>query len=120
MAIDYSDLPQPKPTPRVVDRIATKRALAQQERECRRHVKKREDTRCRACGRHGDHLHHIIRRSRGGRWLVANVVLLCLVCHQFAHAALLQIRGNPEPGHLLTIESRGAARAHLMSGPAWR
>jgi 5-methylcytosine-specific restriction endonuclease McrA len=83
-------------------------------------VKQRDEGRCRACGRHGSHLHHLERRSRGGQWTAINVVLLCLLCHQFAHAALLDIRGNPEPGHLLTIESQGDARRHLERGPLWR
>jgi len=65
-------------------------------------------------------MHHIERRSAGGRWVPENVLQCCVRCHQFEHAALLQIRGNPEPGELLTIESQGAARAYLESGPLWR
>ena len=120
MAIDYSDLPLPKPTPRILDRIARKRELGIQERACRKHVKRRDEGRCRACGRRSTHMHHIERRSAGGRWTFQNVVALCRLCHQFEHAALLQIRGNPEPGELLTIESQGAARAYLQRGPVWR
>jgi 5-methylcytosine-specific restriction endonuclease McrA len=118
--IDYSDLPLPKGTPRLVDRIERKRELGIQERACRRHVKKRDEGRCRACGRVGTQMHHLQRRSLGGRWTFHNVALLCKWCHQFEHAALLQIRGNPEPGELLTIESQGAARAYLERGPLWR
>ena len=120
MSIDYSGLPLSKGTPRVVDRITRKRELGIQERACRKHVKKRDEGKCRACGRRGVHMHHIERRSAGGKWQPHNVCLTCVACHQFEHAALLQIRGNPEPGELLTIESTGAARAYLESGPLWR
>lgn len=65
-------------------------------------------------------MHHLQRRSLGGKWARTNVVLLCLICHQFEHAALLHIRGNPEPGELLTIAATGEAATHLESGPAWR
>jgi 5-methylcytosine-specific restriction endonuclease McrA len=118
--IDYSGLRWPKPTPRVVDRIATKRQLAQQERDCRRHVTKREEGKCRACGRRPQHMHHLQRRSAGGKWTPTNVVHTCVRCHQFAHAALLHFAGNPEPGHLFTVTSQGAAADYLRSGPAWR
>lgn len=120
MAIDYSESAIPKPTPRVVDRIERKRALGIQERACRKHVHRRDEGRCRACGRRGAHMHHLARRSLGGKWVPSNVCLTCVPCHQFEHAALLSIRGNPEPGELLTIESHGEARRHLMSGPLWR
>lgn len=86
----------------------------------RKDVKKRDEGRCRACGRYGAQLHHLERRSAGGPWTAGNVVLLCLLCHQFAHAALLHFTGNPEPGHLFTVTSQGAAAAHLARGPAWR
>jgi len=119
--IDYSAFRWPKGTPRIVDRILQqKRDLARQEAACRKHVKKRDDQTCRACGRFGNHLHHIVRRSRGGRWRPDNVVLTCKMCHQFEHAALLRIRGNPEPGELLTIVGTGEAARHLETGPAWR
>jgi len=120
MPIDYSGLALPKPTPRVVDRIAVKRDLAQQERTCRRHVRRREDGRCRACGRRPQHMHHLERRSRGGKWRPENVVHTCVACHQFAHAALLHFAGNPEPGHRFTVTSTGAAADHLRRGPAGR
>jgi 5-methylcytosine-specific restriction endonuclease McrA len=120
MAIDYSASAIPKPTPRIVDRIARKRDLGIQERACRKHVKRRDEGKCRACGRRGSHMHHLERRSLGGKWTPRNVCLTCVPCHQFEHAALLQMRGNPEPGELLTIDARGAARAYLQTGPLWR
>src|SRR6266542_921610 len=57
------------------------------------------------CGRR-DHLHshHLIFRSKGGRTVLINAVLLCKWCHASVHQGLLVVEGNPLTG--LTFTTR--------------
>ena len=109
MSIDYNALGPgsiPKGTPRVIDRIQQKRDYAKQERECRIAVKQRDKGRCvvPGCREASKHLHHIVYRSRGGKWQSGNIASLCVMHHQMVHAALIQIDGNADEG--LTIVTR--------------
>lgn len=104
MAIDYSVFAIPKGTPRIVDRIAKKRDLEQRERDCRKAVKARDKGRCvvPGCKEASKHLHHIIYRSRGGKWRTENICSLCVTHHQMVHAALIQISGNADEELIIT------------------
>ena len=88
----------PKHRPRVLDRMEQKRALAAQERACRKAVKQRDKGRCvvPGCKKVSAHLHHLVFRSQGGKWQTANIVSLCVEHHQFVHARLLTITGNAD------------------------
>lgn len=112
--------PVPKGTPRVVDRIAQKAALALQERICRKAVKARDQGKCRVCGRPATELHHLQKRSQGGKWTEANIVSLCQTCHRFEHAALLRISGSPNLVKPLAIEATGEAGRWMLTGPKWK
>src|SRR5262245_31727693 len=50
------------------------------------------------------HSHHLIFRSKGGRTVLINAILLCLWCHAAVHQGLLVIEGNPLTG--LTFTTR--------------
>lgn len=83
----------PKPRPRILDRIAYKRAADAKARAFRAAVWARDGGLCRYCGRKVVHtfeavpnrgeVHH--RQGRNvapeHRYTVARAVLLCLVCH---------------------------------------
>jgi len=109
VAIDYSRAAWPKGTPRVVDRIQRKADLAAQERACRKAVKARDQGRCVVprCRATGKHLHHLVYRSRGGKWRTANVISLCVLHHQLVHAARLWITGNADGALVITGDRTG-------------
>lgn len=48
-------------------------------------AKKNANWKCEFCGREGEHVHHIIPRSRGGDHKLINLVMLCKDCHLKAH-----------------------------------
>ncbi len=58
------------------------------------------------CGKK-DHLHshHLIFRSKGGRTVLINAVLLCKWCHAAVHQGLLVIEGNPLTGLSFTTRA---------------
>jgi len=51
------------------------------EVSCRRSVRERANGLCERCGQPGTDAHHRKNRSQGGRWDVANILLLCRQCH---------------------------------------
>lgn len=106
--MDTSQLAYPKGTPRVVDRIERKRELASQERACRQAVKKRDHGRCviPGCRDASKHLHHILYRSRGGKWRSENVCSLCVHHHQLLHGGLIQIAGNADEHLTITGDAK--------------
>ena len=89
---------QPKPTPRIVDRIQRKRDWEAQERACRKAVRLRDQSRCRFpdCRKSSVHAHHLIYRSHGGGWQTRNILSLCVTHHQLVHAGVLRVSGNAD------------------------
>lgn len=79
---------------------------AQAERACRKFVKRRDDNRCiiPRCRQYGQHLHHIVYRSksRGLRWATSNNCLLCVDHHRLEHAGEITIRGNADRTLVIT------------------
>jgi 5-methylcytosine-specific restriction endonuclease McrA len=106
MGIDYRGFAIPKPRARVWDRIAKRLQRLREERACRLAVAQRDQGRCRICGRRGRQLHHVVPRSRGGRWLTSNLVTLCVDHHQMVHAALIEISGNADGELIVTGDVR--------------
>ncbi|MED4083893.1 HNH endonuclease signature motif containing protein [Halalkalibacterium halodurans] len=49
-------------------------------------IKKECDGLCQECGKRGHHLHHVMPKSRGGRGVKTNALLLCNECHKNVHA----------------------------------
>lgn len=52
----------------------------------KKEVRRRDGLTCRACGRPGNHVHHINYRSEGGGHEPHNLITLCLACHDTVHA----------------------------------
>ena len=96
--IDWSLFAIAKPRPRVLDRLERKQQLAKDERECRAAVKKRDKGRCvvPGCNDAGTNKHHIVYRSRGGKFDTKNIASLCVVHHQLVHACILKIEGDAD------------------------
>lgn len=52
------------------------------EVSCRRSIAERANNMCEKCGQaRGTEAHHRKNRSQGGKWDVANMLLLCHLCH---------------------------------------
>ncbi len=102
--MDTSGLAFPKPEPRVVRKKAKKLDLQSQERVCREAVKKRDKGRCvvPGCKERSAHMHHIVYRSRGGKWKPENICSLCVAHHLLVHAGLIAISGNADDELIIT------------------
>jgi 5-methylcytosine-specific restriction endonuclease McrA len=85
----------PKPRPRRLDKRVLKLALDRQWWEIRKRVKQRDNGQCRVCGKPGVEVHHIEFRSRGGKDVMSNLVLLCKTHHDDVHGHVLKISGDP-------------------------
>jgi len=51
----------------------------------RHSVHERENGACQNCGGRGSEVHHVVPRSRGGRGVITNALLLCDTCHRLIH-----------------------------------
>jgi len=51
----------------------------------RHKVYERENGSCQNCGGRGSEVHHVVPRSRGGRGVISNALLLCDNCHRLIH-----------------------------------
>lgn len=90
---DRKPAPQPKPTPRVIERIAAKRTRERKLQASKAEVWKRDNATCRLCGRRCQRttqtvpsrgeVHHIRPRSLAPERFndLSNLMLLCLLCH---------------------------------------
>lgn len=94
----------PKPEPRIYGKQRRTRDLAKQERDCRDAVRKRDKGRCvvPGCKEKSQHLHHILYRSRGGKWRTGNIASLCVVHHQLVHAGRIRISGDADDELIIT------------------
>lgn len=106
MAIDYSQLPLSKGTPRVIERAKQRKALARDERTAREATRARDKGKCRipGCKERATELHHIVPRSRSKRLRHAtgNLVWLCLSHHRLRHAGVINIAGNADEELIVT------------------
>lgn len=94
----------PKPRPRILDQRDAQRALEAHVRRVQAIVDRRDEKRCRCCGRRGDpssltalgriHRAHIQDASRGGPCSPENLVSLCATCHALEHAKQLWFVGT--------------------------
>ncbi len=97
MPIDYSALKFSKGTPRVVTRKAKVRDEKQTEQQAKDKAWKRAAGQCERCGKrvtrgsldslHAGHVHHKRYRSQGGTWDVANLEVVCALCHREIHGS---------------------------------
>ncbi len=105
----------PKPAPRYQVKGDKRKAEEAQKREAYRLVDIRDGRCCRACGRRcrstleavADRLehHHLVFRSRGGKFTTDNLVSLCMADHIEAQQHRLIITGHPDA--VLTFEAKG-------------
>lgn len=79
-----------KPRPRVLDKRKQARDKNANWRTVSKLVKAR-DLVCRVCRGRGDHVHHIVYRSHGGKDIESNLILTCADCHRDIHAKLVLV-----------------------------
>lgn len=114
MGIDYAGFGFPKAHKGEL-RVEQKRDKRIQDESledaARKAVRKRDGLRCSVpgCREPGQHLHHIVRRSRSKalRWATSNLCYLCVAHHQLEHAGKIHISGNADEH--LTIAGDKAA-----------
>jgi len=108
MRIDYSQFAISKGPALALQRAAKRLKRASDERICRQAVHRRDSGRCVVpkCRNRSRHLHHIMYRSRGGKWITSNICSLCVEHHQQVHGALLQIRGNADKRLTITWSAK--------------
>lgn len=75
----------PKSRPRALDKADAARAKDANWRNVCKAVTARDKT-CRVCAGRGNHHHHIVYRSHGGKDVESNVILTCTDCHKGIHA----------------------------------
>lgn len=100
----------PKPTPRVLEKAAKRKAIEQQRRAAYRLVDERDGLKCRCCKRQCHRFmglswnrlehHHLLPRSLGGKDDTGNLVSLCFWCHYLVTMHALEIKGNADE-HLM-------------------
>lgn len=99
-------LGNPKPEPRAVTKRRREKLDAKDERAAREIVRKRDGGKCRipGCSERATELHHIVYRSKskGARWLPANLVPLCTDHHRLEHAGTITISGNADEEIIVT------------------
>ena len=84
----------PKPSPRVKERKPLKASVHRIPDSIREQVLKRDGYTCCWCRAEGGRLdvHHVIRRSQGGRDEAANLRSLHRTCHSYVHEHPLEAK----------------------------
>jgi hypothetical protein len=101
MPIDYTGFAIPKfreGDSRAEARRQKRLSHQQDERTCREAVHRRDKGKCviPGCKERSAHLHHILYRSKGGRWRTQNICSLCPSHHAMVHAGRIQISGDAD------------------------
>lgn len=81
----------PKPEPRIVQKVAKRKAVARMDRAEKEAVRQRDKEACRVCFRKSREVHERLFKSLGGVASKENSCVLCRKCHQYAHAHGFQI-----------------------------
>lgn len=93
----------PKARPRVLDKGDAVRAKDANWRKVCKAVTVR-DKACRVCAGRGNHHHHIVYRSHGGKDIESNVILTCLECHKLIHAKVVLVKfSDANPAKTITF-----------------
>jgi hypothetical protein len=82
--MDLGFHPAPKPSyNRKVKKRASRSKFSKMVRD---EIKEKYNNQCAICLRRACHVHHVLPRSRGGRNVITNGLLLCNNCHKEVHA----------------------------------
>ena len=111
MGIDWSLFAIPKVQKLRVEESRDKRLTNQQlEAKARRAVRIRDGMRCSVpgCREKGEHLHHVVYRSksRARKWDTSNLCFLCPAHHALEHAGKITISGNADEHLTITGDKK--------------
>lgn len=76
----------PKPEPRIVAKVAKRKAVARMDRAEKESVRQRDKECCRVCFRKSREVHERLFKSLGGAASRFNSLVLCRKCHVYAQA----------------------------------
>ena len=103
-ASNFAGLAIPKPEPRWQAKARRVADDAKAQKACYAAVDKRDVRCCRVCRKRvggigmldAAHHHHLVYRSQGGGHETANVVSLCVRCHQAIHDGEIRLSGDAD------------------------
>lgn len=74
------------PKPRHKRRVEKRGDRGKFSKMVRDEIKAKYNHQCAVCYQRGHHIHHVMPKSRGGRNVITNGLLLCNACHKEIHA----------------------------------
>lgn len=110
-ASNFPGLSLPKPEPRWKQKAQQAADNTRLLKACYAEVDRRDGHCCRVCHKrvggigmlYAAHHHHLVYRSKGGEHDPANVVTLCVACHQGVHDGLLRLTGDADARSLVGV-----------------
>lgn len=75
--------PVGKPEPRIVAKVAKRKAVARMDRNEKEAVRQRDKEACRVCFRHSREVHERLFKSLGGVASMRNSMCACRLCHTY-------------------------------------
>ena len=73
------------PKPKRIRRVPKQSKRNAFSKATRTKILERDDGFCQECGRPARNIHHCMPRSRGGRGVVTNGIVVCPICHDLIH-----------------------------------
>lgn len=113
--------PQPKATPRIVEKVDKRRKAATMDAKEKEAVRARDKEACRVCLRHSREVHERLFKSLGGVASLANSMTVCHICHLYLQGHAIQVFG-PSCNAPLTFEMGPEVAKHVFRGrstPNW-
>ena len=125
-ASNYPGLAIPKPEPRWKAKARQAADDAREQNACYTAVDRRDAYACRVCHNHvvgvgmlnAVHHHHLVYRSKGGVHATANVVTLCVRCHQAVHDGEVRLSGDANQRNSIGVLS--GVRLERAGESGWR
>ena len=76
---------KPVPKPSHKRRVPKRSKRGKFDEVTRKRIIDRDEGKCQECGQRGTEIHHVFYKSRGGRGVYTNGLLLCYLCHRRLH-----------------------------------
>ncbi len=92
-----------KPRPSALDKQERRAKRETEYRKNRQIALRRDNRRCRLCGKPAVETHHIVARSLGGSHEPSNLLSLCAIDHKAIQTHVVKIEGATDANGLLRI-----------------
>lgn len=110
-------VPQPEPEPRIVKKLATRKAVARMDKAEKEKVRQRDQEACRVCFRTTRDVHERLFKSLGGVASLVNSLCACRKCHPYLQQHGITVLG-PDCNHPLTFQMCAAVAHDIFRGRA--